>query len=153
MELMREITRDIVAAHIFSKDGKLFQGQKDPHGGGVYLDCWHIPGGGIEEGEDKLTALVREVQEETGIDAKDMQITLVNDTVRGSSEKTLPNGERVLCHMTFTTYQIDLPTIAAETEITLNDDLVAYRWSELDELKNLKLTPPSTELFGLLGWL
>ena len=33
---MREITRDIVMAMIFSKDGKLFLGMKDPKGGGVY---------------------------------------------------------------------------------------------------------------------
>lgn len=41
---MREIERQIVSALIFSKDGKLFQGMKDPNKGGVYSDCWHIPG-------------------------------------------------------------------------------------------------------------
>lgn len=41
---------------------------KDVNKGGVYTDCWHIPGGGIEEGEDKNSALMREVKEETGID-------------------------------------------------------------------------------------
>lgn len=150
---MREIHRTIVAALIFSSDGKLFQGQKDQNGGGVYVDCWHIPGGGIEEGEEKLPALLREVQEETGIDATDMSITLIDDTGRGTSEKTLPGGERVLCHMTFITYRIDLPTSAAETVVTLSDDLAVYQWTSLDALKTLKLTPPSIELFTKLGWL
>lgn len=48
---MRKINRIIVAALIFSKDGKLLMGTKDPRRGGVYSDCWHLPGGGVEEGE------------------------------------------------------------------------------------------------------
>jgi hypothetical protein len=42
---MREIERTIVSALIFSQDGKLLMGKKDPAKGGVYPDCWHIPGG------------------------------------------------------------------------------------------------------------
>ena len=52
---MNEICRDIVSALIWSKDEKLFLGRKHPEKGGVYADCWHIPGGGIDEGEDKET--------------------------------------------------------------------------------------------------
>jgi 8-oxo-dGTP pyrophosphatase MutT (NUDIX family) len=26
-------------------------GQKDPNKGGVYSDYWHIPGGGVDNGE------------------------------------------------------------------------------------------------------
>jgi len=82
-----------------------------------------------------------------------MPAALVDDTGRGTSEKTLPNGERVLCHMTFATYRIDLPTTAADTEVILSDDLATYQWTEPSELRNLKLTPPSVELFTKLGWL
>lgn len=45
-ENLREITREIVSGLIFSADGKLLMGKKDPTKGGVYSDCWHIPGGG-----------------------------------------------------------------------------------------------------------
>jgi 8-oxo-dGTP pyrophosphatase MutT (NUDIX family) len=54
---MTTIYRDIVCALFFSKDGKLLVGMKDSKGGGVYSDCWHIPGGGVDEGEEKLDAL------------------------------------------------------------------------------------------------
>ena len=46
---MREIERTIVSGLVFSKDGKLLMGLKDPAKGGVYPDVWHIPGGGIDE--------------------------------------------------------------------------------------------------------
>ncbi|MBT6335075.1 MAG: NUDIX hydrolase, partial [Candidatus Magasanikbacteria bacterium] len=64
---MRSISRDIVSAIIISKDNKIFLGRKDPSKGGVYKDCWHLPGGGIEKGETDEDALIREIQEETGI--------------------------------------------------------------------------------------
>lgn len=32
-------------------------------------DIWMVPGGGIEEGESSIEAAVREVEEETGLDA------------------------------------------------------------------------------------
>ncbi len=151
---MRKIQRDIVSALIFSKEGKLFQGKKDPSQGGVYADCWHIPGGGIEAGEDKLTALIREVQEETGIDITNYQTELI-DISHGESEKTLKEtGERVLCEMTFNDYKIVIDDKNAdEIQISLNDDLIEYRWSQLSELAMLKLTPPSTALFTKLGYL
>ena len=38
-------------------------GMKDPQKGGVYADCWHIPCGVIDDGENKITALKREILE------------------------------------------------------------------------------------------
>ena len=53
---MREINRKIVGGIIFSKDGKLLQVMKNPKEGGVFPDCWHIPGGGVEQGESNEVA-------------------------------------------------------------------------------------------------
>ena len=39
---------------------------------GIYLDTFHIPGGGVEDGEDCLQALKREVLEECGIEIKNI---------------------------------------------------------------------------------
>lgn len=152
---MREISRDIVAAIITSKDGKIFQGMKDPHQGGVYTDCWHILGGGVDDGETKEQALRREIIEETGIDIAPYKITLVDDSGEGESEKIAKeNGEKVLCKMKFYVYKVEIDDkVADEISVSLNDDLEKYVWTDIAELKNKKLTPPSEELFKRLGYI
>ncbi len=151
---MKRIRREIVSAVIFSKDGKFFQGRKDPARGGVYPDAWHIPGGGIEEGENKIAALKREIAEETGIDISPYSIELIDDTGRGESEKTLESGERVLCEMMFYVYRIVIDDKNAdEIGVTLNGDLAEYVWHDPHELKDVVLTPPSQELFARLGYI
>ena len=142
-----------MSALIFSKDGKLFQGRKDK--GGVYADCWHIPGGGIEDTEDKITALTREVQEETGIDIAPYSIELIDDTGTGQSEKTLKDtNETVLVEMHFFVYKIIInDKTADEIEVDLKDDLIAYQWTDSKDLQNIKLTPPSITLFKKLGYI
>jgi len=151
---MKEMQRNIVSALIFSKDGKLFQGMKDGGKGGVYCDCWHIPGGGVDGGERKEEALKREIKEETGIDISNYKVVLIDNVGSGVSRKILPSGEEVLCKMKFYIYRVDIDDKNSdEISISLNDDLVEYRWTSLDELANIKLTPPSTELFKKLGYL
>ena len=152
---MRTITRDIVAAIILSKDGKIFQGMKKTDGGGVYADCWHIPGGGVEEGETKENALVREIREETGIDLSPYLLELVDDSGSGESEKVLRDtGEKVLCKMKFFVYRVVLfDTYANDIKIVLNDDLEKYEWVNVADLQKRKLTPPSIELFKKLGYM
>ena len=151
---MRTIQRDIVGILIFSKDGYILQGRKNPKDGGVYDDCWLIPGGGIKPGEDHRSALLREAREELDLDLSTYPAVLVNET-RGVSEKTLqPSGERVSCEMQFHDYRFDISDRnAAEIIISLNDDLAEYRWSHPSDLKTLKLSPPSVELFTKLGYL
>ncbi|MFA6973472.1 MAG: NUDIX domain-containing protein [Parcubacteria group bacterium] len=152
---MKIVNRDIVAAIIVSKEGKIFQGTKNPDKGGVYSDCWHIPGGGIEKGESPEQALVREIKEETGIDVTPYKMILIDDLGKGESEKILKEtGERVLCKMKFLVYRVEIKDkLADEIEVFLNDDLEKYTWTDIAELKNKKLTPPSVELFQRLGYI
>jgi len=151
---MREIERDIVSALIFSKDGKLFQGMKNAKKGGVYSDCWHLPGGGVNDGENKEEALKREVKEETGIDISQYKIDLIDQEGRGESRKILKSGEEVLCKMKFFVYKIEIgDKKSSKILVNLNDDLMEYRWTDLKDLPNIKLTPPSLELFKKLGYI
>lgn len=151
---MRRTHRDVVSALFFSKDNKLLMGKKDPKAGGVYKGSWHIPGGGVNENEDKVQALIREVKEEVGIDVSKAKIELIDDQGKGESEKILKEtGEKVVVEMDFFVYRINLQRKSHEVNVQLNSDLVAYKWFNLNELKRAILTPPSVYLFEKLGYL
>lgn len=152
---MRTIHRDIVSALIFSRDKKLLMGMKDTKSGGVYADCWHIPGGGLDEGEEQLETLRREVLEEVGIDITSYKTTLVDDTGEGESIKTLKDtGETVNCRMKFFVYKIEInDKNAEEIDVKLSDDLIKVEWVDLKDLNKYKLTPPSIRLFKKLGYM
>jgi 8-oxo-dGTP pyrophosphatase MutT (NUDIX family) len=148
---MRTIYRNIVSALILSKDNKLLMGMKDPQGGGVYADCWHIPGGGIDDGEDELQALGREIHEEVGIDITIGHTILIDSEGRGETERILkPSGENVLCKMEFHVYQVNIDLNPKDIQTRPGDDLVKLEWVDLSELARYKLTPPSVTLFNRL---
>ncbi len=151
---MRTIQREIVSAVLFSKDGKMLQALQTPGGRGVYPGCWGIIGGGVDEGEDQRTALNREFMEESGIDISQYPAELIHEST-GEAEKTLKDtGKRVLAKMNFHTYKVVMDDKnAPDIKVTLDDEHSEYRWTDMEELKNLKLTPPSVELFKKLGYL
>jgi mutator protein MutT len=60
---MSQITTYVGA--ILAKDGSLLLGRRAPHRS--YPGCWDIIGGHLEAGETVEQALVREVEEETGV--------------------------------------------------------------------------------------
>ena len=153
---MRTIDREIVSAHVYSSDGKLLMARNThPAAGVVYGDCWKISGGGVDPGETQLQTLVREVQEETGIDIMPFEVELVEDLMTGEAEKTLrETGEQVLAKMKFFTYKVVLDKPANQISVTLDPhEFNEYKWVDLVELKTLKLSPPSVELFTKLGFL
>ncbi len=126
---------------------------KNPNKGGVYADCWHIPGGGIEEGEDKIKALKREISEEVGIDISLFKIDLIDNKGKGVSTKKLKNGKEVKCYMQFNVYKVDIPLASKMVKVNLTDDLEKCLWLDLKKVGDYKLTPPSVQLFKRLGWL
>ena len=149
---MREIKRTIVSALIFSKDGKLLMGKKNPVKGGVYPDCWHLPGGGIDEGETLEQALKREIKEEVGLDISSYNPVLIPEKGTGVAEKTLDTGEKVLCRMEFNIFRVDISDkLAGEIELHPSDDLVEIRWFSQDELPNVKQIPGGKEFFQKIG--
>lgn len=151
---MREIERDIVSAVLISKDTKIFQGLKDPNGGGSYAGYWVIPGGGIDEGEDKLGALIREVHEEAGIDISLYTPIPVHET-HGETVRQKTGEQPELVKMHFYTYQIDLSHMAVDIEVDIETtgEFIEYQWTEPSLLSEMKMPTPSEELFRHLGYL
>lgn len=151
---LRQISRDIVAGVLLTLDNKILIGKKDPLKGGVYIDSWHIPGGGAKEGETMVAALIREIKEEIGLDISNESIKLLDDTKTGISEKTLKvTGEKVICNMRFIEFLVRLPALAKDLQVVPLDDLVELKWVSIFELSAEKLTPPSVELFKQMGYL
>ncbi|MBT6334743.1 MAG: hypothetical protein HOJ29_01990, partial [Candidatus Magasanikbacteria bacterium] len=93
-------------------------------------------------------------QEETGIDITTYNKDLLSDTRRGQSTKILPNKEEVLCTMCFKEYKVSIhDKEALHIEVRVEDDLAEYQWVDINDIKNIQLTPPSKELFLELGYL
>jgi 8-oxo-dGTP pyrophosphatase MutT (NUDIX family) len=108
----------------------------------------------MEAGETREATLIREIQEEVGLDISPYPKRLLSESDTGEAVKTdKVTGEEWLIHMQFHVYQIDLPQDANDIEIFLKDDLKEYVWVPMHELKNYKHTPPSEKLFRSLGWL
>jgi hypothetical protein len=55
--------------------------------------------------------------------------------------------------MEFNVYKIQLNKLADAIEVKLSDDLIKYKWFEMSELKDTKLTPPSIKLFRKLAFI
>jgi 8-oxo-dGTP diphosphatase len=146
---MRIITRNIVGAFIFSSDNKILLGKSRT--GGVYKDCWIVPGGGIEKNESHIDAVKREVLEETGLDISTADIKRIEGHFTGESEKVLKDtNERVLVKMTFFDFLITFTLPAKDLVTRPEDDLVDVRWFSKEELQILQLSPPTRTILKLL---
>lgn len=148
---MREIYRKIVCAVIISADGKVLMGRKDPTSGGVYPDCWQIPGGGVEVGETNLAALRRELLEETGIDCAQYSPEILSDIDSASAPKRLAGGEEVLCHMKFFVYQMRIPLDAEMITVIRGTEFAEIAWHDKESICRISLVPAGTRLFRDFG--
>lgn len=149
---MRTIERDIVGAFIFSKDGKILLGQSIS--GGVYEDQWVVPGGGIEPGETKLEAVIRETKEEVGIDISGAEIEEILGTSTGKSEKKLRDtGEQVLVVMEFFDFKVNLPVESTDVQLKFDDDLSKAQWFSSTDLQELQLGVPTQNTLSKIGFI
>lgn len=148
---MRTIKREVVGAVLISEDGKVLLGKTAAEAVGVYSGCWVIPGGGIDPGESKKEALIREVFEETHHDISRCRLQPIERQAEGRSRKKLKEtGETVLVKMSFNDYLVKLNRTAVELGTKPSEELVELKWFDRDELNGADLSPPTEELFKKL---
>lgn len=130
-------------------------GRKDAARGGVYPNAWHIPGGGLEEGETLEDAAIREVYEEIGLRLEKSQLSPLGPVFHGESLKTLKSGEQVNCQMEFHEFAVRLPHTASQlvNMVKPGDDLVELRCFPLTELHNVELIPGAVEFYKEVGYI
>lgn len=136
-------TRVIVGAIIENSKGEILIGRK-PKNKGVYLDAWHLPGGGIEHGEIIEDALKREIKEETGLDIFDIKPVIFSDDIT----ERIDDGVVNKIYMIF----LDFICKAKSDDFIAGDDLEILKWLPKSEIRNYKFTPPAENLFKFLGW-
>ena len=137
---MRTIKRDIVGGLLFSNDEHVLVGKNVK--GGVYEDLWVIPAGGIDPGETKVEALIREIMEEVGIDIRRAVIRLLPEVQTAKTQKTLRDtGERVLVDMTFYNFKVMIDKPSTRLPIVLEDDFGYAEWVAFRDLGEKPYSP------------
>lgn len=141
------ILRDIVCGVIYNQEGLILLGKRSSQKG-VYRNQWGIVGGGINEGEDAETALLRETEEEAGLTdvAVSQKIDFVQELL---TTKRLPDGTDQLVHMRTVYYTC----ITTHDTLRPNDEWEELRWMDKTRIKEISpdLNDPTRVLFEKIG--
>ena len=122
------ITKENIAGLILNPEKKFLLIQRAPKDDSL-PGFWELPSGGIDEGEDMETSVIREVKEESGIDISNENLKLVDSE---SYSFTKENGD--IKNVTETTYLVSLDNTP---EVILSDEHVNYQWVSLLELEDV----------------
>ncbi|MBK0421999.1 NUDIX hydrolase [Leucobacter sp. CSA2] len=99
-----------------------------------HLHGWTLPGGGIDAGEDPRDAVVREVMEETGLEARVGKLIGVDSRVMVREE--VPEGDNPELHTIRIVYRATVKDGPLVHEIGGSSD--EARWVPLREVRGLR---------------
>jgi ADP-ribose pyrophosphatase YjhB (NUDIX family) len=101
-----------------------------------WSDLWGIPGGKIKWGEGSITALRREILEETGLEITGIEFVLVQDCIR--SPEFYRDAHFVLLNYT--------ARCVGDTAVKLNDEARDCEWVTLAKALEMKINQPTRVL-------
>jgi 8-oxo-dGTP diphosphatase len=132
--LQKNPTLTVVAAALADSDGRILLQQRAP--GRSMAGLWEFPGGKVEEGELPEEALIREIEEELGIE-------LEAAAIRPACFASAPLGER---HMILLLYICR--EWRGEPEAL---DASELKWVRVEEMVADEMPPADRPLIGLLS--
>ncbi|MFH1399536.1 MAG: NUDIX domain-containing protein [Candidatus Woesearchaeota archaeon] len=112
----------IVGAVLIEHNGKFLLGRRNKEN---YRDRWVIPGGGVKWGEETRYAALRELKEETGIDAEIVRFIGFKEIIN------LPGNYHAVLFFFLGK--------AKHLEVKGGDDLSEARFFSCEEIKKLKV--------------
>ncbi|MFV0434093.1 MAG: NUDIX hydrolase [Leucobacter sp.] len=115
-----------------------------------HLHGWTLPGGGLESGEDPRDAVVREVMEETGLEARVGKLLGVDSRVMVREEA--PEGVDPELHTIRIVYRATVKDGPLRHEIGGSSD--EARWvpiREIRSLRTLSLVQTALRMAGITG--
>ncbi|MCP4405814.1 MAG: NUDIX domain-containing protein [bacterium] len=110
-----------VGAIVFNDDGKVFLAERGPQATNE-RGHWEFPGGRVEFGEILMEAVIREFDEEYGIDIEVLELLSVSDHL-------LPEEEQHWVSPTFIARHV-----GGEPEIVESEKCTAIGWFALNDL-------------------
>ncbi|WP_407396893.1 (deoxy)nucleoside triphosphate pyrophosphohydrolase [Treponema sp.] len=111
-----------IACIAFNQEGKVLIAHRNPTG--QMGNRWEFPGGKVEDGEEETVGIVREFQEEFGVEVK------VGEYIADAEFEH--NGKKRLLHA----YRIYVPHDGMTERYVLTEH-TEYRWVDLAEIGGL----------------
>ncbi|MBI4170412.1 MAG: NUDIX domain-containing protein [Candidatus Aenigmarchaeota archaeon] len=132
----------LIVSVVIKKGGKILLGRK-PDGRGPYPNTWHLPGGGLEIGEETAEdAVAREIKEETGLDVENITKVAFDTDIEHDK-----NNEET--YYIFLQFVCDLKG----GKLKAGDDMKSFQWVDVKDIKKYKLNKPTQTLFKKLGYI